>query len=228
MSVPLVFLDLDGTLTDPREGILDSFRHAFRAVGAPTPTDDDLLHLIGPPLVHSFRQAFPDDPGRAGLAVQAYRTRYDAHGWRANALIPGVSEALASLVQAGCQCHVVTSKLERFAVRIADHFGLRGGVGRVFGSDEAGLRADKAALITHALDALDGDPERAVMVGDRHHDIAGARTCGVASIGVTWGFGDRQELAAAGATRIVARPEALVGACLELLGATGRHLGSSS
>lgn len=189
------------------------------------PVEETLLTWIGPPLTETFRRAFPGPGTTARAALDAYRAHYDAHGWRANRLIPGITDALARIRGRGIECHVATSKLGAIAERIIACFGLDTAIGRVFGSDRDGARSAKAELIAHALAELgiaSDTAARAAMVGDRCHDVDGAHACGLPAIGVLWGFGSPGELAAAELR--VADPGELASAVLATLGSCGRGL----
>ena len=201
-----VFLDLDGTLTDPKPGITRSIRHALHALGREAPDEDALTWCIGPPLHESFKKLL-GDAALATRALALYRERFSEIGLYENRVYDGVPEMLARLRNAGFRLCLATSKPHVFATRITAHFGLDKWLDQVFGSELDGTRADKTALLAHALARTAAVPERAVMLGDREHDIIGARNNGVAGIGALWGFGTRGELQAAGAARIAANPE---------------------
>ena len=201
-----VFFDLDGTLTDSKPGILRSIRHAIERLGLECPQDDDLIWCIGPPLLDSFSKLVGDS-----LAIQAvrhYRERFSEVGWRENEVYPGVTELLVQLAASGAEMYVATSKLQVFADRIVGHFQMDRYVAGVFGAEPDGSRSDKAELLAHALTALNCSGP-AVMIGDRRHDVIGARHNGMQAVGVTYGYGTREELELAGADAIVSSPAAL-------------------
>ena len=196
-----LLLDLDGTLTDPRDGIVRSLRFALRALGAEVPTETRLARCIGPPLEDSFRELLPDPTSaRVAAAVEQYRVRFDRVGWRENRVYPEVPGFLAALRRRGFRCVVATSKPRIFAQRIARHFELDAQLDAIYGAELDGTRGRKPELLAHVLAHEGLAPERAVMVGDRRHDVEGARAVGVRSLGVTYGYGDRAELVDAGAT----------------------------
>ncbi len=201
-----VFLDLDGTLTDPKPGITRSIRHALHSLGREAPDEDALTWCIGPPLHESFEKLL-GDAALAARALALYRERFSEIGLYENRIYDGVPEMLARLRNAGFRLCLATSKPHIFATRITAHFGLDKWLDRVFGSELDGTRADKTALLAHALAQTSAEPERAAMLGDREHDIIGARNNGVAGIGALWGYGTRGELQAAGAARIATNPE---------------------
>jgi len=198
-----LLLDLDGTLTDPRDGIVRSLAFALRALGAPVPGEDALARCIGPPLEDTFRALLPDATApRIAAAIEQYRIRFDRIGWRENRVYPEVPGFLAALRARDLRAIVATSKPQIFATRIARHFELEAQLDAIYGSELDGTRGRKPELLAHILASEGLVPERAIMVGDRRHDVEGANAHGMRSLGVTWGYGDRAELDAAGATWI--------------------------
>lgn len=200
MSRPHLFFDLDGTLTDSRPGILNSMRHALTTLALPVPPDEALLRFIGPPTQEAFRELLgSSDPELNARAIAVYRERFAQLGIFENSVYPGVVAGLRALGEAGFPMLVVTSKPEVFAQRIIDHFELRGFFGQVYGSELTGERGNKAELIAHVLASERLSPQSAWMIGDRLHDIRGAKHNGLRSAGVLWGYGDQSELTQAGA-----------------------------
>jgi phosphoglycolate phosphatase len=216
-----VFFDLDGTLTDSREGIIRCLRHSLAAVGRGAPEDSVLERTIGLPL----REVLAELTGGAGngladLALQAYRERYRAVGMFENRLYPGVVECLAALQASGRSLYVVTAKVALFAEQILEHYKIRPFISAVYGPDLSGESARKAPLIRRALSGESLDPREVVMVGDRAEDIEGARANGLRAIAVGWGYGSREELAAAKPDLLV---EDAAGLCAALMaGSPGR------
>jgi len=209
-----VFFDLDGTLTDSREGITRCLRHALAAVGRGAPEDAVLERTIGLPLREVLAELTGDTGnGQADLALQAYRDRYRTVGMFENRLYPGVAECLAALQASGRSLYVVTAKVGIFAEQILEHFGIRPRFTAVYGPDLSGEAARKAPLIRRALSGEGLDPRLVVMVGDRAEDIQGARANGLRAIAVGWGYGSREELAAAGPDLLV---EDATGLCAAL------------
>ncbi len=208
-----ILFDLDGTLTNPALGIVTCLQHALRQLGQTHRPERDLLRFIGPPLQRGFAELLQtEDTELIGSAVRHYRERFSTVGLYENEVYVGIPELLASLKQRGARLFVATSKPTIYSERIIEHFGLRPYFERVYGSELSGERADKAALIRYILDAEGLHAERTWMVGDRSHDVVGARTCGVATFGVLWGFGSREELQEAGAHALVATTTELEGA----------------
>ncbi|MDP6705923.1 MAG: HAD family hydrolase [Alphaproteobacteria bacterium] len=209
-----VFFDLDGTLTDPMPGITGSIRYALDKLGIEAPAPSALTWCIGPPLQESFLKLVGDE-ARAATALAYYRDRYGETGLYECRVYDGIPAVLESLVAAGRRLFVATSKPTVYARRVVAHFGLEPYFAAVFGAELDGVRSEKTALLGHALAATDTRPENAVMIGDRSHDMIGARRNAMAAIGVLWGYGDRQELLTAGAERLAATPEALLQALIE-------------
>jgi len=212
MGRDAIFFDLDGTLTDPCVGIVRSFRYALERLDVKQPSDDALIACIGPPLLDSFT-AFVGE-ARAWDGVRHYRERFADVGWKENTPYTGIGEALGQIAESGIPLHVATSKAQVYAERIVEHFDLARYFGRVFGAELDGTRARKADLLRFAV-AETGASERSIMVGDREHDVIGARANGLGTVGVTYGYGTRDELADAGAEVIVDAPHALPDAILE-------------
>jgi len=207
-----VLLDLDGTLTDPFEGITASIAHALERLDAPSPPPESLGWCIGPPLAESFRVLLDtDDEARVAHAIGAYRERFADVGLFENRLFPEIPGVLEALARRGCALFVATSKPRVYARRIVEHFGLDGHFRAVHGAELDGTRAAKAALIEHVLEVESLVPEASAMVGDRSHDVLGARANGVPAIGVLWGYGTRGELSGAGADAICEHPHDLDG-----------------
>ena len=201
-----IFFDLDGTLTDPGVGITRCLQHALARLGREVPPAETLSRFVGPPLHETFAELLQTpDEGVVGAAVRFYRERYGETGMFENALYPGVPEGLASLAQGGHRIWVVTSKPSVYADRIVDHFGLRGWLRRVYGAELSGTNADKRRLIRHALDEEHLAARGTWMVGDRMHDVRGARENGVSSIAALWGYGTADELREAAPDHLATR-----------------------
>ncbi len=200
----VVLFDLDGTLTDPHVGITRCLAHALDSVGQPVDDPDSLRVFIGPPLMEGFAEmGVPHD--RIDDAIGAYRDRFTRVGMFENALIDGIFPLLLGLLAQGTRLAVATSKPEPFAEKILEHFDINEMFEVIAGATLDNRRRHKEDVIAHALDSL-GHPAThgVIMVGDREHDVYGARAHGIASIGVLWGFGSHGELADANAEHIVA------------------------
>ncbi len=207
-----VFLDLDGTLTDPKPGITKSFIYALEKLGLPTPIPDDLEWVIGPALLDSFAQLKVDDPQ---AAVDLYRERYTRDGLFENRVYDGIPDLLSSLRDAGYTMCLATAKPHAYARKITAHFGLAQFLAHEFGPELDGTRNNKGDLLAYALDLTGADAQNSIMIGDRHHDIDAARAVGMKSVGVTWGYGSLDELSAADA--ICQTPAALAATIADLL-----------
>ena len=205
-----ILFDLDGTLTDPAEGIVGCIRHALQSLDAPVPPASLLTRYIGPPLRESFATLL-DQPGAAVVeeAVRRYRERFEASGMYENRVYPGVGEMLERIAGMEWRSYVTTSKPTLYARRILDHFGLGGSFVAIYGSEMDGRLTRKEDLLAHVLVAESLAVEDTVMVGDRAEDILGARSHRLASVGVTYGYGNAQELREAGATWICDNPSAV-------------------
>jgi phosphoglycolate phosphatase len=203
--------DLDGTLTDSREGIARSLQHAVVSLGRPEPPEASLRRFIGPPLHDSLATLLgSDDEALVLRAVAAYRERFEAVGLFENRVYPGIEPLLASLGARGHRLSVVTAKPLVYARRVLDHFGLTGAFHSVHGPAFGDRRPDKAALLDEALRAGATPAASAAMVGDRADDVAAARRVGTLAVAVGWGYGERAELEAAA-------PDALVDSTADLM-----------
>lgn len=212
-----VFFDLDGTLTDPAEGITACIRHALVAEGARVPDRARLAECIGPPLQESFAELLgTEDLNTALRAVNTYRQRFEAIGMFENRVYERIPEALTAIGARGYRLCVATSKPHIYARKILEHFGLAPHFEHVFGSELDGTRREKTHLLAHALDVTQMSADRCLMVGDRKHDIIGARNNSIATLAVTWGYGSRLELKAAGADGFVTAAGDLSEACAAL------------
>ena len=199
-----ILFDLDGTLTDSLAGITKSVAYALRAVGAPEMTEDELRRFGGPPLMYSFREYAGLGTEDAQRAVTAYRDFYSREGMYLNKPYESIPELLFALRKAGLTLGVVTSKETRTAIRVLQEFRIAGYFSVIMGCGADEVSPSKEELIERALRALGtrGIRQNTVVVGDRSYDMQGAKAAGVASIGVTYGCGAREELEESGADRI--------------------------
>lgn len=200
-----VFFDLDGTLTNPREGIVACICHALTTLNIPIPAAAELDQWIGPPLEESFL-ALLQCPDRATQAVTLYRDRFANLGLFENHVYGGIPEMLAVLAGEADALWVTTAKPQVFAQKIVQHFQLAPFFAGIYGSEFDGTRAHKGDLLAYVLQAEAIDPRAVIMVGDRQHDMLGARQNGITAVGVTWGFGTEDELQAAGAIALCHTP----------------------
>ena len=210
MTIRAVFFDLDGTLTDPKPGITECIRHALGGLGRTPPPADELVWCIGPPLSASFATLLETtDHTLIARSLALYRERFGTVGLYENAVYPGIPEAVGAVRAAGFATFVATSKPHVYARRIVEHFGLDTLFDGVYGSEMDGTRVEKADLIAYALTEERLAPDRVLMIGDRQHDMIGARRCGVRAIGVSYGYGSEAELRAHGAEAIAHAPAAI-------------------
>lgn len=198
-----LLFDLDGTVTNPKVGITKSVAYALKHFGIIVDDLDQLCKFIGPPLKHSFQEFYGFGEKEADLAVEKYREYFGAEGLFENEVYQGMEDLLQYLVNRGKILLLATSKPAVYAKQILEHFGLAGYFSFVSGSELDGTRVRKSEVIEYALQQNNIiDKSLVVMIGDREHDIIGAKEAGVTSIGVLYGFGDREELEAAGADEI--------------------------
>lgn len=200
--------DLDGTLTDPKEGITKCFRYALEKMGVESPELTALEQYIGPPLVKSFQEYFSEEGAKK--AVEYYRERYRETGIFENGVYEGIEDVLKTAKANGKKLALATSKPQHFAQIIMDHYGLSQYIDVLVGArNDAQTKADVIRQV-FAEAGLDEESRKyAVMVGDRLHDIEGAKECGIASLGVRFGYAKENELEEAGADYIVATTEEL-------------------
>lgn len=206
--MPVLF-DLDGTLTDAAPGILNCIRYALTAQDIEVPSDDAMRPFLGPPLAVTFREHFGMNDEQIAQAIDKYRERYHDVGLFENEVYPGIPELLREIADAGIPLATATSKPEYSATRILEHFELAQYFTFIGAAALDGSRDSKSLVIDHTLRATNFPPGETLMVGDRKHDVEGAREHGIETIGVLWGYGDHAELTDAGALTIVEQPHEL-------------------
>lgn len=241
-----LLFDLDGTLTDPKEGICKSVQYALRAFGIEEPDIDRLEPFIGPPLADSFMEFYGMSRERAAEAIVKYRERFSVKGWSENVVYEGIPHMLKCLCDEGYTLAVASSKPTVFVERILAHFGLRDAFSIVVGSELDGRRTGKDEVIEETLrrlseetDAVEqqdsGQPEKddgqgfaqrfrdsVLMIGDRRFDVEGAHAHGMRCVGVSYGYAQPGELEEAHADFIVDSPGELL-ALLKGLRESGRE-----
>ncbi|HEM2803039.1 TPA: HAD family hydrolase [Streptococcus suis] len=198
-----ILFDLDGTLTDSGQGILNSVAYALEKMGIEEPDTANLNRFIGPPLYESFSRFYQLSPEDTQSAVDAFRIYFKEKGMFENQLYPGIIPLLEELRTAGKTLVIATSKPEIFAKQILEHFGIAHYFDVIAGASLDSSRISKADVIGYAINQLEAFPNNAVMIGDREHDIEGARRHQLPAIGVLYGYGNKQEFEKAGATMIV-------------------------
>lgn len=209
----IILFDLDGTLTDPKAGITRSVQYALKAYGIDEPDLDKLCPFIGPPLTDSFREFYGFTPEAAAGALRKYREYFSVTGIFENEVYDGIPQMLERLKEEGFTLAVATSKPEQYAEQILEHFDLKKYFKVVGGADMSETRVKKGDVIAYTLKRLSMDTKKAagaenilnanevpvLMVGDRMHDVQGAKENGLPCVGVLFGYGSREELLEAGA-----------------------------
>ncbi|OFZ26715.1 MAG: hypothetical protein A2381_17135 [Bdellovibrionales bacterium RIFOXYB1_FULL_37_110] len=189
-----ILFDLDGTLTDPKVGITKSISYALNILKLPVP--DNLDWCIGPPLQNSFAQLLgASNPALVQPALKLYRERFVEKGMYENEVYPGIEDFLEKLTDIKFKMYVATSKPEVYAKKIIKHFNLEKYFAGVYGSELSGKDCDKAVIISNVLEYEKISNFKAVMIGDRSHDLIGAKANGMDAIGVLWGYGSKEEFA---------------------------------
>ncbi|MCD8097641.1 MAG: HAD family hydrolase [Lachnospiraceae bacterium] len=213
-----ILFDLDGTLTESGEGIVKSVQYALEKMGKPEPDAAKLRVFIGPPLIEQFMEYSGMNRAEAENAVVYYRERYEATGIFENRPYPGIEEMLKALKEKGCLLAVASSKPEFYVLKILEHFHIRDYFDEVVGATMDEKRTGKADVIAEALKRLKlGEKRESVfMVGDKAHDVIGARKTGIPCIAVSYGYGTMQELLPEKPFRIVQSVDELQALLLSL------------
>ena len=214
MSAPeIVLFDLDGTLTDAAPGIVNGMRIVFDHFGVEQPDDATMRTHLGPPLAVTWREHYDFTEEQIVTALAVYREYYHEAGMFENEVFDGIPELLQALNDDGITLATATSKPDFSATRIIEHFGLRDHFAFIGAANLEGTRDSKALVVGHTLEQLGASAttHRIVMVGDRHHDVHGAREHDIDTIGVLWGYGDVEELTTAGAVALIDEPSQLPG-----------------
>lgn len=202
-----ILFDLDGTLTDSGEGIINCVIYALEKFGMPVPPRENLRYFVGPPLHESFvKQGVPAE--RAEEAVAAYRERYVPTGMFENSPYPGVRELLETLKGEGHTLYVASSKPEWMCVDILRHFDLAKYFAQICGATMDTTRTNKEAVIEYLIQE-NGKADNMIMVGDTRFDVLGSKIHGIPCIGVSWGYGSIEEMQQAGAIAIAETMEDL-------------------
>ena len=206
MRYTTLLFDLDGTLTDPYEGITRCVQYALSCQGIAVADRRQLAAFIGPPLKAAFREHYALSDADADRAVQDYRVRFGDVGMYENTVYDGIVDLLEQLRASGRQLFVATSKPWFYARQIVEHFGLDEYFGQVYGSELDGKRTEKSVLIAHVLREEGLRPEETLMIGDRRFDVLGARHNGVPAAAVSYGYGCIEELVEAGPDHVFDTP----------------------
>jgi len=194
-----ILIDLDGTLTDPKVGITTSARYGLKKIGHPISDEINIDWIIGPPLKASLAKILnvEADHVLAEQALMGYRERFAVKGLYENHVFEGVAETLAELKRRGYRLFLATAKPTVYAKQILEHFDLAQYFTDIYGSELNGERTNKAELIQYILEQQKLQADQCLMVGDREHDIFGARQNGIDTIAVNYGYGSQEELALA-------------------------------
>ncbi len=213
-----ILFDLDGTLTDPKEGITKCVQYALDHFNIKEEDPNKLLRFIGPPLLESFTTYYHLTEEEAHIGIKRYRERFSEKGIYENGVYEGVEDLLKALKQAGKRIVLATSKPEVFAIRILEHYGLKPYFDEIAGGDLAGKIRHKHEVIQEIFSRLniqEADKADLIMVGDRKYDVLGAKECGLKCIGLRMGYAEENELEEAGADLIVADIAALKAVLLD-------------
>jgi len=202
-----ILFDLDGTLSDPYEGIRNSIEFALSGLNIAIPVD--LRWCIGPPLKDSFSVLLKGHEHTPDEAIDLYRQHYSEKGMFQNQIYEGIPELLETM-SAIASLYVATSKPHVYATKILNHFNLNRFFKKIYGAELDGTRSEKGNLISSILENEALDPKNVLMIGDRRYDIIGAKKNNIRSIGVTWGFGSKVELESQSPNAIIDTPEELI------------------
>lgn len=203
-----VLFDLDGTISDSGEGITNSVKYSLKKFGIIEADYEKLKKFVGPPLYASYEKYYGFSHEEAIKAVEYYREYYNAGGIFELRIYDGIIDLLKYLKESGKKVILATSKPEIYAEKIAEHFGFSQYFDNISGALLDGSRIEKADIITYALNRVgESDIGKCIMIGDRSFDVLGAKAFGMDSIGVTWGYGTREELEESGATYIADNAE---------------------
>ena len=204
MKYKNLMFDLDGTLTDPAVGITNSIAYALRKMDIPVPSFEVLCRHIGPPLAKSLCEHYDLSEAEGLHALELYREYFGDRGIFENEVYSGIPELLSEMKAQGRRIYMATSKPEPYAIRIAEHFGFAKYFDRIAGSTMTEDRVKKADVIAYLAELEGFDPAvDTLMIGDREHDVLGAKEHGAPCAAVLYGYGSRDELEGAGAEYIV-------------------------
>lgn len=212
MKYSFALFDLDGTLTDPAEGITNAVKYALGKFGIQVADNRELYKFIGPPLKASFSEYYGFSEEKAGVALKYYREYFSEKGIFENVKYPGIDGVLEALSGAGTVISLATSKPDLFSERILEKFGLRKYFSFIAANTMDELRPAKEDVVAYAIKELGiKDTSSAVMIGDRKYDVIGGKAFGMKTVGVAYGYGGRKELEDAGADFIADSVDDLYG-----------------
>ena len=204
-----ILFDLDGTLTDPAEGLTLGFEYALDKMGMPRESREALRRFIGPPLLDVWQTEYGLTRAEAERMIAVFREYYDIYGWWDNIPYCGIAEQLATLKSRGYRLLVATSKPERTAKRVLSLFGLDKYFDFIGGAESGSERYTKTEVLKYVLEATGASASTSILVGDRMYDREGAREVGIDSLGVLWGHGSREEIESSGFTDVIENVEEL-------------------
>jgi phosphoglycolate phosphatase len=205
-----ILFDLDGTLTDPKEGITRSIQFSLEKLGVTVPAADQLTWCIGPPLRKSFSRLLDTaDDNLLDLALENFREYFSERGLFENNLYPQTVLSLTRVRKAGMKVYLATSKPRVFATRIIEHFNLSKFFDTIYGSELNGELSDKGELVAHILECENLDPSETLIVGDRKYDIRGGKENGIMTGAVSYGYGNLKEIAASDPDFVFESPSSL-------------------
>jgi phosphoglycolate phosphatase len=205
-----ILFDLDGTLTDSKEGIFKSLDYALKSLGMETPPMEDLYWVMGPPLSSSFAKLLnTEDAEEIQKAVDIYRERFGKIGMYENELFDGIEDVLEKLKNRGYKLFLATSKPIIFATEITRYFDIQKYFDALYGAELSDVRVDKTELIKYVIEKESLDKKETIMIGDRVHDIVGANNNGIDSVAVLYGYGSKKELSEGNPTYFVKSPKEL-------------------
>ncbi len=195
MRYKQLIFDLDGTLSNPQEGIKNSIQYALDCMGIEKDIDSIFLRFIGPPLHDAFQHTLDLNPEQTEQAVSFFREYYGTKGFAENTIYPGIELLLGILKEKDCEIHLATSKLEKYAIKVLEHHDILQYFSIISGASYKGKGADKTFLIKQVIGKKSGiESDEFLMIGDKHFDILGAKSAGIKSLGVLYGYGTEKEL----------------------------------
>ncbi len=202
----VVLFDLDGTVLDSKPGIFRSAAYAMDKLSMPMPSEQDMMAFLGPPLTDGFAQVCRVPAEQVTEAVRLYREYYNGGGKFEASIYNGVAELLKLLREAGKRCFITTSKPHLFARQILEHFGIAELFDGIYGAEMDGTRGKKSEVVAYCLEQNGISAQDAVLIGDRHFDVNGAKVLCIPCIGVLYGYGTKEELETAGAVALADCP----------------------
>lgn len=205
-----IIFDLDGTLSDSKEGITKSVQYALGKVGIIEENLEDLEHFVGPPMVEQYMKTYGMDKEKAFETLGYYRERYTPIGIYETKAYPGVKEILDALKENDYKIGMATSKPEGMAEEVAKFLKIYEYFDIICGADLKGPRQSKADVLNKLFENSSFVKEQSVLVGDTHYDIEGANEVGIDSVGVNWGMGTKEEMMTAGAVEVFDEYESLI------------------